>query len=315
MTENEGSLPLRDPGASRRREIQDEWSKSPTSGVPRWPRSDPDEQRRATAAAEQLDRAAERIDRAADDVRICLHEQARRVVSGTQAAAAAPGLRVPVVLDVGEFSGERSWVAIRRLVGQHPEPDEPGAVELLGRVAARLHSVDAAALDAAALPAYRRPVGSLPTGASEAHGAARRLDVALRELGPIVQPYCGTEELVHGLLASSTVLLDGGAPPGVTTFEFCGSGCAGEDLGSLLVHETLLFHGDSRALLASYAAERTRLAPDAVLPSGPHVAFHMAAQAQLNLQWALRSDRELADDLAAAVPWLLAVLAGEEALC
>lgn len=309
----ESSLPRRDPGESRRRKIRGELVGSAVDEAPVWPTRDPDEQRRAAAAAEQLDRARGSLGQT-DRVRIVERALVDRVLFGAEIARQAPGVRGPNVLDWGDFTPERMWIALTHVAGACPEPDDEGTMELLGRVAARLHTPVVSVPAVSGACAYRRPVQPVPEGTSAAHVAARRLDEALTEIAPAAEAHCAQTEFVHGMLTSRTVLIaDDDARPGVDTFEFAGLGCSAEDLGSLLLHETVLADGGRRSFLAAYAAERSQAAGD-TLPSMQHVVFHLAACARCFFPWVIRADREVAGDLAAATPWLLSVLAGDEAL-
>ncbi|GAB3549293.1 aminoglycoside phosphotransferase (APT) family kinase protein [Actinopolyspora lacussalsi] len=232
-------------------------------------------------------------------------ERCHREAAGLRAAAHAPELRVPEVLAHDEQAGQLPWLATTRLNGTQPSPHE--ATTTLGQVAAQLHSLPGELL--AAMPEHRRRLRELPDGTSPTHRAGAQLDTALAEATPAAETRCTRERgFVHGDFSRRNILLTDGEHPGVIDFEGSGIGCRYEDLGTLVLHESLLGTHDRRVLLAAYDTERRRWIPTAAPVSGDHLAYHLALRARWILQWAIDLDPELAEQVTALVPWLLAGL-------
>ncbi|SDP96444.1 Phosphotransferase enzyme family protein [Actinopolyspora xinjiangensis] len=234
-------------------------------------------------------------------------ERCHREAAGLRTAAHTPELRVPEVLAHDEQAGQLPWLAATRLNGTQPSPHE--ATTTLGQVAAQLHSLPGELLTA--MPEHRRRLRELPDGTSPARAAAGRLDTALTEAAPAAETRCTRERgFVHGDFSRRNILLAEDQAPGVIDFEGSGIGCRYDDLGTLVLHESLLGTHDRRVLLAAYDAERRRWTPNADPVSGEHLAYHLALRARWILQWALELDPELAEQVAALAPWLLAGLHG-----
>lgn len=238
-------------------------------------------------------------------------ERASREAAGLRAAAHAPGLRIPEALAHDELPGHLSWLASTRLAGTQPVQAEASTTVVLGHVAARLHTVPAHQVDE--LAEHRRRLRALPEGITLMHQAARQLDTALVAAAPSADQHC-LRGFVHGDCSSRNVLLDGDQPPGVIDFEGSGAGCCYDDLGALVLHESLLGTRDRRVLLDSYDAERHRLDPTAAAVRGEHLAYHLMIRARWIMQWAIDLDPELASDITDLTPWLLGALAGTEAV-
>jgi glycosyltransferase involved in cell wall biosynthesis/aminoglycoside phosphotransferase len=237
-------------------------------------------------------------------------ERCTREAAGLAAAAHASHLRVPAVLAQDAGPGNLSWLVSTRLGGNQPTAQDEHSTVLLGQVAARLHAIPARQLGE--LADHHRRLRELPEGTSPLHQAAQRLDSGLTEAGPSAEQHC-TGGFVHGDFSSRNVLVESDLEPGVIDVEGSGIGCCYDDLAALVVHESLLGHRDRRLLLESYEAERRRLETPLVVQA-EHLGYHLVLRARWILQWALDLDVELASDVAELAPWLLRVLAGDEAV-
>ncbi|MGJ7905105.1 phosphotransferase family protein [Actinopolyspora sp. H202] len=236
-------------------------------------------------------------------------ERCHREAAGLRAATHTPELRVPEVLAHDEQAEQLPWLAATRLNGTRPSPHE--ATTTLGQVAARLHSLPPELL--AEMPEHRRRLRELPKGSNPAHQAADRLDATLSETTPAAEKRCEREcGFVHGDFSGRNILLADGEHPGVIDFEGSGIGCRYDDLGALVLHESLLGTRDRRVLLAAYDAERRRLSPTTETASGDHLTYHLVLRARWILQWAIDLDPELAERVAALTPWLLTTLDGQQ---
>ncbi len=237
-------------------------------------------------------------------------ERCAREAAGLRAAAHAVDLRVPEVLACEEQSGPVAWLAATRLSGTQPAPQE--ATTTLGHVAARLHTLPAEHL--AEMPEHRRRLRELPAGTSPAHQAASQLEAALAEADPAAEANSCTRErgFVHGDFSSRNILLAAGEHPGIIDVEGSGVGCCYDDLGALVLHESLLGTRDRRVLLAVYDAERRRLHPTSAVVRPEHLAYHLVLRARWIMQWALELDPELAEQVTTLTPWLLTALHGTE---
>lgn len=238
-------------------------------------------------------------------------ERASREAAGLRVAAHAPDLRVPAVLAHDEMPGHLSWLASTRLAGTQPAPDVENTTPILGQVAARLHTLPAYRFDE--LTEHRRRLRELPDGATAPHQAARQLDAALAETAPLAEQHC-IRGFVHGDCSSRNVLLADDQSPGVIDFEGSGAGCCYDDLAALVLHESLLGPRDRHALLDAYDTERRRLDPAAAAVRGEHLAYHLVIRARWVMQWAIDLDPDLAAEVTELTPWLLAALAGTEAV-
>lgn len=107
-------------------------------------------------------------------------ERLHREVTGLTLAARAPGLRIPAVLGHDDVAGSLAWVSATRLAGtQASEPawQDTDTTELLGRAAARLHSLPTDVLDD--VPEFTRRIRDLPTSDAGAYRAGTELTDAL----------------------------------------------------------------------------------------------------------------------------------------
>ncbi|WP_157405327.1 phosphotransferase [Actinopolyspora halophila] len=238
-------------------------------------------------------------------------ERCHREAAGLRAAAHATDLRVPEVLAHDERAGRLSWLAATRVSGTQPSQHEPSTTAILGQVAARLHSLPDELL--AEMPEHHRRLRELPEGTSPTHQAARGLDAALAEAAAESEQHC-VRGFVHGDCSSRNILLADDQAPGVIDVEGSGIGCCYDDLAALVLHESLLGTHDRRVLLAAYDAERRRWNSTTDPVSGDHLAYHLALRAQWILQWAIELDPELAEQVTALAPRLLASLHGGEVL-
>ena len=238
-------------------------------------------------------------------------ERTVRETAGLRVAAHAPALRLPDVLAQDEVPSPLSWLACTRLSGTEPAPDAKTTSPLLGQVAARLHTLPAEQVDE--LAEHRHRLRDLPDGTTPRHQAARELDAALTETAPSAEQHC-IRGVVHGDYSSRNILLTDDQLPGVIDFEGSGAGCCYTDLAALVLHESLLGPRDRHVLLASYDAERRRLDPPAAAVGGEHLAFHLLIRPRWIMQWALELDPDLAGAITDLTPWLLAALAGTEAI-
>ncbi|MGH3976675.1 MAG: phosphotransferase [Pseudonocardiaceae bacterium] len=204
--------------------------------------------------------------------------------------------------------GSLAWVSATRLAGtQAGEPawHDPEITELLGRVAARLHSLPADVLGD--LPEFTRRIRDLPASDADAYQAGTRLAEALTEAEGEHLPRC-VRGFVHGDFSARNVLLAADQPPGVIDFEGCGIGCCYEDLATLVMQDGLLGDRDVRGLLAGYTAERTELSEQCPEVDRRHLLFHLAWRARWIPQWAVEIDPPLASQVTALAPRLLAGL-------
>lgn len=238
-------------------------------------------------------------------------ERLHREITGLTLARRAPGLRIPVVLGHDDIPGSLAWMSATRLAGtQATEPawQGPGTTELLGRTAARLHSLPADALGD--LPEFTRRLRDLPVSDADAYQAGTRLARALTAVESEHLSGCA-RGFVHGDFSARNVLLAPDQPPGMIDFEGCGHGCRYEDLATLVMQDGLLGARDIRGLLAGYTAERTALGHVDPEVDRRHLLFHLAWRARWILQWAVEIDQPLASRVTALAPRLLAGLTGQ----
>jgi glycosyltransferase involved in cell wall biosynthesis/aminoglycoside phosphotransferase len=237
-------------------------------------------------------------------------DRLRRELAGLKLAGGLAGMRVPVVLGHDDVAGALAWVALTRLEGTMATQARwagAQATELIGRLAARLHSAPAAALTG--LPDYRRNVRDLPTEYPAAFLAGTRLEQALTGARRRSRQEC-VRGFVHGDFSSRNILLTEDHAPGVIDFEGCGAGCVYDDLATLYTKEVLLGERDGAALLAGYADELTALGgPHAGLDEG-HLYVHIASYARWVLQWAPATDPEFTARVIGLAPGILARLDG-----
>ncbi|MGH3717251.1 MAG: phosphotransferase enzyme family protein [Pseudonocardiaceae bacterium] len=237
-------------------------------------------------------------------------ERLHREITGLTLARRASGLRIPAVLGHDDIPGSLAWMSATRLAGiQASEPawQSPDTTELLGRTAARLHSLPTDALSD--LPEFTRRIRDLPTGDADAYQAGTKLAQALTAVEGEHLSGC-VRGFVHGDFSARNVLLAPDQPPGVIDFEGCGVGCRYEDLATLVMQDDLLGNRDIRELLTGYAAERAALGHVDPEVDRRHLLFHLAWRARWIMQWAVEIDPPLASHVTALVPALLAGLAG-----
>ncbi|MGH3536817.1 MAG: phosphotransferase [Pseudonocardiaceae bacterium] len=238
-------------------------------------------------------------------------ERLQREITGLTLAARAPGLRVPAVMGHDDIPGSLAWVSATRLAGtlaSGPAWVDPDTTELLGRAAARLHSLPPDLLGD--LPEFTRRIRDLPTIDADAYQAGTRLAEALAGVEGEHLPGC-VRGFVHGDFSARNVLLAADQPPGIIDFEGCGVGCCYEDLATLVMQDGLLGDRDIRGLLAGYTAERTELRHADPGVDQRHLLFHLAWRARWILQWAVEIDPPLAAQVTALAPRLLAGLTGQ----
>ncbi len=239
-------------------------------------------------------------------------ERLRREITGLTLAARAPGLRVPAVLGHDDIPGSLAWMSATRLAGTQasdPAWQDLGTTELLGRAAARLHSLPTGALSDP--PEFTRRIRELPTGDTGAYQAGTALAEALAGVEGEHRPRCA-RGFVHGDFSARNVLLAPDQPPGVIDFEGCGVGCRYEDLATLVMQDGLLGDRDIRGLLAGYTVERARLGHVDPEVDRRHLLFHLAWRARWILQWAVEIDPPLACQVTALTPHLLTNLTGQQ---
>jgi Ser/Thr protein kinase RdoA (MazF antagonist) len=235
-------------------------------------------------------------------------ERLHREITGLYLAARASGLRVPAVLGHDDITGSLAWLAATRLDGtQASEPTwaGPDTTELLGRAAARLHSLPANV--PGELPELTRRIRDLPTSDATAYQAGTELAEVLTRVEGEHLPRCA-RGFVHGDFSARNVLLTADQPPGVIDFEGCGLGCRYEDLATLVMQDGLLGTRDTWGLLAGYTAERTELGHAHPEVDHHHLLFHLAWRARWILQWAMEIDPPLTRQVIALAPRLLTAL-------
>lgn len=249
-------------------------------------------------------------------------ERADREVAGLELAQThAPRVRVAEVLGYDDVPGGLSWVATTRLPGTHLSREQLAAgivARRLGRLAARLHAIDAKHLDQ--LPNQARRIRDVPAGHPAGAEASRRLVEALEAVEPHQRPRC-EPGFVHGDLSSRNVLLsdepvterrgdEHETPPvGVIDFEGSGKGCIYDDLATLVMQDGLLGAAAVGQLVGGYQDERTALGHPHPDVSRDHLALHLGWRARWILQWAVEVDPPLTEQVLALAPTLLADLA------
>ncbi|MGH3933469.1 MAG: phosphotransferase [Pseudonocardiaceae bacterium] len=173
-------------------------------------------------------------------------ERLQREITGLTLAARAQGLRVPAVLGYDDIPGSLAWMSATRLAGTQasgPAWQDPDTTELLGRAAARLHSLPPELLGD--LPEFTRRIRDLPLSDADAYQAGTRLAESLTAVEGEHLTQC-VRGFVHGDFSARNVLLADNQHPGVIDFEGCGVGCCYEDLATLVMQDGLLGDRDIR---------------------------------------------------------------------